>query len=71
MLSLFTGSRGPHRPDLPLPCGLIFPISLQSLPGLCKKKRPGKRVKLEREKIWQSQRFENLLRSETVKRKDK
>ena len=32
MLSLFSGSRGPHEPDLPSPCGRKFHISLHILP---------------------------------------
>ena len=31
-LSLFSGSRGPHGPDLPSPCGRKFQISLHNLP---------------------------------------
>ena len=30
-LSFFSGSRGPHRPDLPSPCGRKFHFSLHSL----------------------------------------
>ena len=32
MLSFFTGSRGPHGPDLPSPFGRKFQISLHTLP---------------------------------------
>ena len=37
MLSFFTGSRGPHGPDLPSPFGRKFQISF------CKKKNPNKK----------------------------
>ena len=38
---------------------------------MLKERKSGKRIELEREKICQSQKFEDLSRSETVKRKDK